>query len=121
MSLHSSLLFTLHTCSQKATAGSSDKKDKAEIWENQAQNYTSMDLKSSLKPPSYSWEDSDPEDGNDDDSDTAEERRAKKAAKKREKKARRKERAKLEQKEKEEEAKKEKEVSSRNTLARSHF
>jgi hypothetical protein len=78
-----------------------------------------MDLKSSLKLPSYSWEDSDPEDGNDDDSGTAEERRAKKAAKKREKKARRKERAKLEQKEKEEEAKKEKEVSSRNTLARS--
>ncbi|GMH91736.1 hypothetical protein TrST_g1835 [Triparma strigata] len=96
---------------EKAAAGSSDKKDKAEIWENQAQNYTSMDLKSSLKPPSYSWEDSDPEDGNDDDSDTAEERRAKKAARKREKKARRKERAKLEQKEKEEEAKKEKELA----------
>ncbi|GMI06800.1 hypothetical protein TrLO_g6164 [Triparma laevis f. longispina] len=79
------------------------------IWETQAQNYTHLDLKSSLPPPSYSWSDSEHSDNED---DTEEERRRKKAEKKREKKLRRKERERMERREKEEEKEREKELSS---------
>ncbi|GMH92587.1 hypothetical protein TL16_g12390 [Triparma laevis f. inornata] len=75
----------------------------------QAQNYTHLDLKSSLPPPSYSWSDSEHSDNED---DTEEERRRKKAEKKREKKLRRKERERMERREKEEEKEREKELSS---------